>query len=100
VLTAEQRRVLAADRAAHVLEHELVGVLRLDLDELDVVPALQPQPRPPAVPRIADRDRAVRADRLDLAALGEVEAGVEMCEQLTRERQRRGKADVDARRAR
>src|SRR5207248_4804283 len=78
VVAAEERLRLATDRVREVLELELVAVRVLELDELHLAAKTELEPRLPDQPGIPDDDRALGADRLELASIREIEPAVEV----------------------
>ena len=80
VLAPEQQLPLPADRVRHVLELEPVGVDRLELDPLDLVPVPHLDHGHAAVPGVVEEERALAADHLELVAPRQRGAAIELRE--------------------
>ena len=97
----EARRVLAGDGGGEVVELAGVRVGSRDVEVLGPpIADRELDARGDAVPRIADAQDPLRADGLELAALGQVERAVEVGQDVALVRERRDEAAVDARRRR
>jgi xylose isomerase len=96
VLAAQGRLRLTSDGVAHVLELEAVRVGRLYRNLLHTAGRPELDHRPPAMPGIVEEERTLLADRLQLVALRENQARVELRQQVAREAHRSGEELVDA----
>jgi hypothetical protein len=96
VFAAEDRLRLTADGSAEVLELEAVGIGGRYGDLLHSAGGPELDYWSLAMPRVVEEERALLADRLQLVALQENQAGVELAQNVAREAHRPGEELVHA----